>query len=102
MATNGRRSRDEFEYELIDTGIFDDDRYFDVFVEYAKAAPDDILIELTVHNRGPDAATLHVLPTLWFRNTWAWAPGGEAPSLAAVPRRRRASRLASASWATGC
>jgi len=82
VETNGRRSRDEFEYELIDTGIFDGSRYFDVFVEYAKAGPDDILVEITAHNRGPEAATLHVLPTLWFRNTWAWGPGGEAPSLA--------------------
>ena len=81
VATNGRRGRDEFEYELIDTGIFAEDRYFDVFVEYAKAAPDDILVELTVHNRGPDQATLDLLPTLWFRNTWAWSPEGVAPSL---------------------
>ena len=70
IATNGRRSKEEFEYELIDTGIFDDNRYFDVFVEYAKAAPGDILVEVRVHNRGPEAATLHLLPTLWFRNTW--------------------------------
>ncbi len=82
VSTNGRRSRDEFEYELIDTGIFDESRYFDVFVEYAKAGPDDILVEITAHNRGPDAATLHLLPTLWFRNTWAWIPGAQAPSLA--------------------
>jgi hypothetical protein len=81
VATNGRRSKDEFEYELIDTGIFDENRYFDVFVEYAKAAPDDILVEVTVHNRGPEPARLSVLPTLWFRNTWAWGPGGERPSL---------------------
>ena len=60
------------EYELLDTGVFDDDRYFDVVVEYAKAAPDDILMLVTAHNRGPDAATLHLLPTLWFRNTWSW------------------------------
>jgi len=79
--TNGSRGREEFEYELIDTGIFDESRYFDVFVEYAKAAPEDILVEVTVHNRGPDAATLHLLPTLWFRNTWSSAPGGEVPSL---------------------
>jgi mannosylglycerate hydrolase MGH1-like protein len=72
-----RRNRNEFEYELPDTGIFDSDRYFDVFVEYAKASPEDILIEITVHNRGPEAATLHVLPTLWFRNTWSW--GGDIP-----------------------
>jgi mannosylglycerate hydrolase MGH1-like protein len=68
--TNRRRSREELEYELLDTGIFDDDRYFDVFVEYAKAGPDDILIQITVHNRGPERAELHLLPTLWFRNTW--------------------------------
>ncbi len=81
VATNGRRGRDEFEYELIDTGIFDEGRYFDVFVEYAKAGPDDILVQITAHNRGPDAATLHLLPTLWFRNTWSWAPGAPVPSL---------------------
>src|SRR6202012_325454 len=61
--------------ELLDTRVFDDDRYFDVFVEYAKASPENILIQITVANRGPDPATLHVLPTLWFRNTWSW--GGD-------------------------
>lgn len=71
VETNGRRSRNEFEYELLDTGVFDDDRYFDVFVEYAKAAPEDILVKITAFNRGPDAANLHLLPTLWFRNDWA-------------------------------
>ena len=60
------------EYELLDTGVFDQDRYFDVFVEYAKASPEDMLIQITVHNRGPEAATLHLLPTLWFRNDWSW------------------------------
>ena len=75
IETNRRRSREELEYELLDTGIFDDDRYFDVFVEYAKAEPEDMLIRITVHNRGPEAAEIHVLPTLWFRNTWSW--GGE-------------------------
>ena len=79
VATNRRRNRYEFEYELIDTGIFDTDRYFDVFVEYAKAAPEDILVRVTVANRGPEAAAVHVLPTLWFRNTWSW--GGETPKL---------------------
>jgi hypothetical protein len=74
---NARRSRFEPEFELTDTGIFEDDRYFDVFAEYAKAAPDDLLIKLTVHNRGPDPAPLHVLPTLWFRNTWSWGRAGE-------------------------
>ena len=72
VETNGRRSREEFEYELLDTGIFNDDRYFDVFVEYAKADPEDILIRISVHNRGPEAAQIHLLPTLWFRNTWSF------------------------------
>jgi hypothetical protein len=69
---NRRRSRREAEFELIDTGIFDDDRYFDVFVEYAKAAPNDLLMLVTIHNRGPEAAALHLLPQIWFRNTWTW------------------------------
>lgn len=77
--TNRKRSRDEWEYELLDTGIFDDDRYFDVFVEYAKASAEDILIQIKVCNRGPEAATLHLLPTLWFRNTWSWKDGGSKP-----------------------
>jgi hypothetical protein len=84
VAENGRRSREEPEYELLDTGIFDDDRYFDVFVEYAKAGPDELLMRVTAHNRGPDAAELHLLPTVWFRNTWAWAAGAVKPSLKAV------------------
>src|SRR5262245_2503275 len=69
---NRRRGRDDEEFELLDTGVFDDDRYFDVVAEYAKAAPDDIAIRIAVINRGPDDATLHVLPHLWFRNTWSW------------------------------
>jgi Glycosyl hydrolase family 63 C-terminal domain len=73
VETNRRRSRNEFEYELLDTGVFNDDRYFDVFVEYAKDGPEDILVRITAVNRGPDAADLHLLPTLWFRNDWsAW------------------------------
>jgi Glycosyl hydrolase family 63 C-terminal domain len=71
IETNRRRTRSEFEYELLDTGVMDQDAYFDVFVEYAKAAPDDILVEITAANRGREAAPLHLLPTLWFRNTWA-------------------------------
>ncbi len=71
VAINKRRSRDEMEYELLETGVFDGDRYFDVFVEYAKADPKDILVRITAANRGPDAAELHLLPTLWFRNDWA-------------------------------
>ncbi len=81
VATNRQRNRYELEYELIDTGIFDGDRYFDVFVEYAKESAEDILVRITAHNRGPDEATLHVLPTLWFRNTWWSGGGGEKPSL---------------------
>ncbi len=71
VETNRRRNRNEMEYELIDTGVFNDDRYFDVFVEYAKAGPEDILVQITATNRGPEAAELHVLPHLWFRNDWA-------------------------------
>ena len=77
VAENRRRSRAEPEFELEDTGVFADSRYFDVIVEYAKAAPDDILIQITCVNRGPDPAELHVLPTLWQRNTWAWGRKGE-------------------------
>src|SRR5215813_7881518 len=79
VGTNRRRNRYELEYELLDTGVFANDRYFDVFVEYAKAAPEDVLVRLTLANRGPEPAVLHVLPTLWSRNTWSW--GGEAPKL---------------------
>ena len=74
VATNHHRGKHEPEYELLDTGVFDQDRYFDVFVEYAKASPEDLLIQITVHNRGPEAATLQLLPTFWFRNDWS---GGE-------------------------
>jgi len=79
---NRRRGMDVPEYELIDTGAFDDDRYFDVVVEYAKRSPHDILIRVTVHNRGPEASEIHVLPHLWFRNTWSWADPGLKPELA--------------------
>src|SRR5499426_3230221 len=71
VETNRRRTRDEFEYELLDTGVFNDDRYCDVFVEYAKAGPEDVLVAITATNRGPEAAELHLLPTLWFRNVWS-------------------------------
>lgn len=69
---NRRRTRQDPEFELLDTGLFDDDRYFDVFIDYAKAGPQDILMTITAHNRGPEAATLQLLPTVWFRNTWRW------------------------------
>src|SRR5215469_2207901 len=81
VATNAQRSREALEYELIDTGVFDDDRYFDVIVEYAKASPEDLLIRIGIHNRGPGAALLHVLPTLWFRKTWSWTDGDTKPFL---------------------
>jgi hypothetical protein len=74
---NGRRGKGDSEFELVDTGVFDDGRYFDVTAEYAKASPDDVLVRVTVANRGPEAAPLHVLPTLWFRNTWSWGRTGE-------------------------
>ena len=79
---NARCGLQDNEYELIDTGVFDSDRYWDVFVEYFKAAPDDILTEISVYNRGPEAG-IHVLAQLWFRNTWSWAETGEKPSLVA-------------------
>jgi hypothetical protein len=81
VETNRGRSRTEAEYELLDTGVFDDDRYFDVFVEYAKQTPTDILIRISLCNRGPGTASLHVLPTLWFRNIWSGWPGSPKPSL---------------------
>ena len=82
IEVNKRRGRDQLEYELLDTGVFDENRYFDVLVEYAKDDPEDILVRLSVTNRGPDPAPLHLLPTLWFRNTWAFGETkGEKPSL---------------------
>ncbi len=77
LEENARRSRKDPEFELLDTGVFDQDRYFDIFVEYAKADTDDILIRIMAANRGPDSAVLHLLPTLWFRNTWSWGRSGE-------------------------
>ena len=81
---NRRRGRETPEFELVDTGIFEGDRYFDVFVEYAKVDPDDVLMRIRVHNRGPEAAPLHVLPTVWFRNTWSWSGETDRPSLVAM------------------
>jgi mannosylglycerate hydrolase MGH1-like protein len=85
---NATRSRHELEYELIDTGIFDADRYFDVLVEYAKAGPEEILIRISAVNRGPESADLRILPHLWFRNTWWREPDGPRPSLERGPARR--------------
>ena len=88
IETNKRRNRGDMEYELLDTGVFNEDRYFDVFVEYAKQTPEDILIQISVSNRGPEPATLHVLPTLWFRNTWTWWPATPRPSLKQCPGQK--------------
>jgi hypothetical protein len=87
VEANQRRSREDFEYELLDTGLFDSDRYFDVFVEYAKADPEDVLIRVTVHNRGPETAELHLLPTLWFRNDWSWDSDVSKPVVCQVGER---------------
>src|SRR5579862_2874240 len=81
---NRRRTASEPEFELVDTGIFDDGRYFDVVIEYAKAGIDDILMQVTAHNRGPDAALLHLVPQLWARNIWSWQPDAARPQLAAA------------------
>jgi hypothetical protein len=85
VRTNRNRNRNEFEYELLNTGVFDQNRYFDVFVEYAKESPEDILIQISVHNRGPEAAEIHLLPTLWFRNRWSWGRENPRPLLQALP-----------------
>ncbi|MGE5335268.1 MAG: glucosidase, partial [Nitrososphaerota archaeon] len=81
VATNQRRGRSAPEYELLDTGVFDQGRYFDVFVEYAKRTPEDLLIQITAYNRGDTTAVLYLLPTLWFRNTWSWTPGAPKPHI---------------------
>jgi len=94
VETSKRRTRNDMEYELLDTGIFNDDRYFDVFVEYAKQNPEDLLIRISVSNRGPEAAILHALPTLWFRNIWTWWPGTAKPSLQQVPGQNGVQSIA--------
>ncbi|MEX2491249.1 MAG: glucosidase [Nitrospirales bacterium] len=81
VVENRNRDKDQWEYELMDTGVFNENRYFDVFVEYAKATHEDMLIRITAHNRGPDSAELHLLPTIWFRNTWSWTPHASRPTL---------------------
>ena len=85
---NRRRGKDDPEYELIDTGVFDEDRYFDVVVEYAKASPEDLLIRVSATNRGPEAARLRLLPTIWFRNTWSWQPNAAKPCMSKGPNGR--------------
>ncbi len=91
VETSSRRGRHEFEYELLDTGVFNEDRYFDVFVEYAKESAEDVLIQITVHNRGPETAELHVLPTLWFRNQWSWHASSDRPTLVQTDKTQERS-----------
>jgi hypothetical protein len=85
IATNKRRGRSDMEYELLDTGVFGEDRYFDVLMEYAKQAAEDLIVKISVINRGPEQATIRLLPGLWFRNTWTWWPGTPKPSLKQLP-----------------
>jgi len=94
VTTSKGRNRGDMEYELLDTGIFDSDRYFDVFVEYAKQSAEDILIQISISNRGPESATLHVLPTLLFRNTWTWWPDTVKPSLKKAGSKKDAAIIA--------
>ena len=94
IETSKRRNRGDTEYELLDTGIFSGDRYFDVFVEFAKQSPEDLLIQISVSNRGPEPATILVLPTLWFRNTWTWWPGTPKPSLKQVSDQKGGQAVA--------
>ena len=93
VGENRRRGKDTPEFELMDTGVFDEDRYFDIEVEYAKLSPEDILIRANVTNRGPEAAELHVLPSIWFRNTWAWESGAPRPALRRIESARNASAI---------
>jgi hypothetical protein len=101
IETNKRRNRGDMEYELLDTGVFNDDRYFDVFVEYAKQSPEDILIQISVSNRGPEPAAVHILPTLWFRNTWTWWPDTPKPSLKQVSGQKGSQVVAASHAALG-
>src|SRR5438067_3831650 len=93
VAENARRGRSQPEYELLDTGAFDQDRYFDVFVTYAKAGPNDLCIEITIENCGAEPATLHMLPTLWFRNTWSWGGSHEGAGVKPALRATAAGRI---------
>jgi hypothetical protein len=93
LAETARRGPNDPEFELLDTGVFEGDRYFDLTIEYAKGSPTDILVRITVANRGPEAATLELLPTLWFRNTWSWGTLGYEPSLSALPSTERAVQI---------
>jgi hypothetical protein len=93
VRVNRERGKADREYELLDTGVFEGDRYFDVFAEYAKGGPDDILVRITIANRGPESARLHLLPTLWFRNTWSWGREGEGYWPRPALRRAGDSRI---------
>jgi len=101
VETNRRRNRYELEYELMDAGVFDDDRYFDVFVEYAKESPEDILIKISACNRGSESATLHLLPTLWFRNTWSWSDNSPKPVLKQIQSKKNMSVVEASHEALG-
>ena len=96
LEENRRRTKLDMEYELVDTGIFDQGRYFDVVVEYAKAEPEDLLIRISISNRGPEAAPIDVLPTLWFRNTWSWGRDDRRPSISAAVNAKSADEPATA------
>jgi hypothetical protein len=99
LQENRRRTRTDPEYELLDTGIFADDRYWAVTVTWAKAAPEDLLWRIEVHNAGPEEANIEVLPTIWFRNTWSWDPGQPVPELARQgPRSLTASHPVLGDW----
>ncbi len=100
LSENTSRSREKSEYELVDTGALDESRYFDCDIEYAKASADDILVRITVHNRGPEEAELHTLPTLWFRNTWSWGyPSGPMKDTPGKPTLKQADAVENASCA---
>jgi hypothetical protein len=94
LEENRRRSKEEPEFELLDTGVFHENRYFDVEIEYAKSSAEDIIIRITAHNRGPEAAPVHLLPTVWFRNTWSWNEGSKKPSLEKADSFGKTSRVA--------
>ena len=91
VEANRARGRDAAEFELHETGVFDEGRYFDVFVEYAKADPEDLLIQITIANRGPETAAIQVLPTVWFRNSWSWGVNSPRPHLRTTTRTRDAA-----------
>ncbi len=101
VSTNKGRGRHDMEYELLDTGIFDSDRYWDVFVEYAKQSAEDVLIQITLHNRGPETATIHVLPTLLFRNTWTWWAGSPKPAMKVAGGKRGSAAIAASKQGFG-